>query len=182
MSRKASSPYVRAVRPMIRTDLEALRQPSARPVISKLRDAHHIMARLLVSGLSVTEVAAECGYSVARVSTLKSSPAMVELMDSYRAEDNDSWRKGRDQYYDYTREIGLKAARKIAERLDADDDNSVSEIPLRDLLKIYDSSADRVGYHRKSTKENVNINFAARLEAAIDRSRKVAVIDVEPNS
>ena len=35
--------------------------------------------------------------------------------------------------------------------------------------------ADRTEYHRKSTKENVNIDFAARLEVAIARS--VRVID-----
>jgi hypothetical protein len=165
---------------MTKADTAALREPSARPVVARLRDSHHIIARLLVSGLSLAEVAAETGYSIARISTLRSSPAMVELMEQYREADHFEWRKSRDQYYEYTREIGLKAVRKIAEKLDADDDNFVSEIPLRDLLKIYDSSADRVGYHRKSTKENVNINFAARLEAAIDRSRRVTVIDMEP--
>ncbi len=40
-------------------------------------------------------------------------------------------------------------------------------------LKVFDSMADRTEYHRKSTKENINIDFAARLEVAIARSVRV---------
>jgi hypothetical protein len=32
-----------------------------------------------------------------------------------------------------------------------------------------------VGYHRKTTKENINVNFAARLEEAIKRSRPLLI-------
>ena len=79
---------------MTRVDLESLRQPSARRMrIAKLRDQHHIMARLFVSGLTNAEVAAETGYSIARVSVLRNSPAMMELVERYRADDHDEWRK-----------------------------------------------------------------------------------------
>ena len=50
---------------------------------------------------------------------------------------------------------------------------------LKTLLAVADSSADRVGYHKRSTKENINVDFAARLEAAITRSRSVKVIEHE---
>lgn len=180
IQRNPRSPYIEAVRPMVKDDLQTLREPSARVRIAKLRDTHHIMARLIVSGLNNIEIANELGYSISRVAFLRNSPAMIELCARYRGEDHEEWRKDRDQYYQYVRQLGLKSARKMVEKLDADDENEVSEIPFRDLQKIFDSSADRVGYHRKSTKENINLNFAAQLEAAIERSRKVTVIDVEP--
>ena len=154
---------------MTRADLESLRQPSARARIAKLRDQHHIMARLFVSGLSNAEVAAETGYSIARVAVLRNSPAMIELVEKYRADDHDEWRKQRDATYEYMHRIRVKGLRIIEDALDDE------EVKPEFALKVFDSMADRTEYHRKSTKENVNIDFAARLEVAIARS--VRVID-----
>ena len=78
--RKPSSPYIKSVRSMTKDDIEALRQPSSRVRLQKLRDSHHIIARLLVSGLTNREVAQETGYSETRLSIIKSSPAMQELI------------------------------------------------------------------------------------------------------
>lgn len=177
--RNPKTPYIKSVRSMVKADIEYLRQPSARVRIAKLSDTHHIIARLIVSGLTLTEIAAETGYSITRISILKQAPAMQELIARYRADDHDQWKEKRDNYYAYVESAGKKSWRKIIEKLDADDENEVSEIPFRDLLKIADSSADRVGYHRKSTKENINIDFAARLEAAITKSNSVKLIDHE---
>ena len=167
--RNHGTPYIRSVRPMVRADVESLRAPSSRERISKLRDSHHIVARLAVSGLTNIAIAAETGYSIVRISQLLGAPAMQELMARYRADDNDSWRKSRDATYEFIHSAGLKAWRQINDALD-DEENPVA---MAHLLKIADSSSDRVGYHRKSTKENINIDFAARLEAAIVRSQKV---------
>ena len=167
--RNPNSPVIRSVRPMIRADLELLRQPSARSRITKLRDSHHIMARLFVSGLTNAEVASETGYTIARVSVLRNSPAMEELVAKYRADDHDEWRKHRDGTYEYMHRVRMKAVRLIEDALDED------EVKPEFALKVFDSMADRTEYHRKSTKENVNIDFAARLEVAIARS--VRVID-----
>lgn len=175
--RHPNSPYVKAVRPMEKADMEALRQPSSRVRIARISDTHHIIARLIVSGLSLAEIAEETGYSISRISVIKAAPAMQELIAKYRADDHDQWKEKRDNYYAYIESAGKKSWRKIIEKLDADDENETSEIPFRDLLKIADSSADRIGYHRKSTKENINIDFAARLEAAITRSNQTKFIE-----
>ena len=175
--RKPGTPYIKSVRSMTRDDLEFLRQKSDRRVIVKLRESHHIVARLLASGLSVGEVAAEVGYTVTRIAVLKNSPAVQDLIARYRDEDTAEWRKSRDQYYESVHAAGRKAWRQINDQLDdADDENP---LPLKVLLSVADSSADRVGYHKKSTKENINIDFAARLDAAIARSRSVKVIEHE---
>lgn len=167
VQRNANSPVIRSVRPMVREDLELLRQPSARARIAKLRDSHHIMARLFVSGLTLAEVASETGYSIARVSVLRNSPAMQELIAKYRDDDHDEWRKHRDGTYEYMHRVRMKAVRLIEDALDED------EVKPEFALKVFDSMADRTEYHRKSTKENINIDFAARLEVAIARSAKV---------
>lgn len=167
--RHPNSPVIRSVRPMVRADLELLRQPSARSRIAKLRDSHHIMARLFVSGLTNAEVAAETGYTISRVSVLRGSPAMEELVAKYRADDHDEWRKSRDATYEYMHRIRVKGLRIIEDALEDE------EVKPEFALKVFDSMADRTEYHRKSTKENINIDFAARLEVAIARS--VRVID-----
>ena len=171
VQRNANSPVIRSVRPMVRADLELLRQPSARARIAKLRDSHHIMARLFVSGLTLAEVASETGYSIARVSVLRNSPAMQELIAKYRDDDHDEWRKHRDGTYEYMHRVRMKAVRLIEDALDED------EVKPEFALKVFDSMADRTEYHRKSTKENINIDFAARLELAISRSARVITKD-----
>ena len=167
IGRPKNPAVIRDVRPMTRADLESLRQPSARVRIAKLRDQHHIMARLFVSGLSNNEVAAETGYSIARVAVLRNSPAMMELVERYRADDHDEWRKSRDATYEYMHRIRVKGLRIIEDALEDE------EVKPEFALKVFDSMADRTEYHRKSTKENVNIDFAARLEVAIARSIRV---------
>lgn len=158
---------IRDVRPMTRADLESLRQPSARTRIAKLRDQHHIMARLFVSGLTNAEVAAETGYAINRVSILRNSPAMIDLVEKYRADDHDEWRKNRDATYEYMHRVRMKSIRIVEDALE--DEDCKPEF----ALKVFDSMADRTEYHRKSTKENINIDFAARLEVAIARSARV---------
>lgn len=172
--RKANSPYVKSVRPMTRDDLQFLREKSARPVIQKLRESHHIVARLLASGLSLNEVAVEVGYSVSRVSTLKNTPAMQELIAKYRDDDTVAWRKERDLVYE-----GMHSGlRKLVLNINDELDENIQDMPIGMQLKLMDSFADRVGYHRKSTKENINMDFAASLERAI-AARDMKVIDHE---
>ena len=167
IGRPKNPAVIRDVRPMTRADLESLRQPSARTRIVKLRDQHHIMARLFVSGLSNNEVAAETGYTISRVAVLRNSPAMMELVEKYRADDHDEWRKSRDATYEYMHRIRVKGLRIIEDALEDE------EVKPEFALKVFDSMADRTEYHRKSTKENINIDFAARLEVAIARSARV---------
>lgn len=173
LQHRAKRAHIRSVRPITKADLEALRQPSSRVRLLKIRDAHHIIARLCVLGLTNREIASETGYSESRISIIKSAPAMVELIARYRATDDEKFAASRDQYYDDVVSAGRKAWRKINDALEADDDNEVTEIPLDKLLKVASDSADRVGYHKRSTKENINIDFAARLELAISKSQRV---------
>lgn len=176
VQRNPNSFRLKAIRPLERADLAFLQQKSARQPITNLRDSHHILARYIASGMTQTEAARVTGRSISAVCNLVNSPAMQELIASYRAEDTEAFRTSRDEYYETIFSNGLKAARQISEQLDAADEPDSPPIPISKLLSITADSADRVGYTKKSTQVNLNVDFAARLEAA--RRRSIAVLDV----
>ena len=66
------------------------------------------------------------------------------------------------------------AAKGLRQTLDKIEDGELSDSLT---LRAVDSALDRIGYHRKSTKENINIDFAAKVEAAYHRSRQIKLID-----
>jgi hypothetical protein len=178
--RTPSSAYIKAVRPMNRSDIEALRQPSARVVIAKLRDAHHQIARMIAFGMSYKDIAYELGYSYTRIAVLANSPSIVELVTKYRGKVDEKWEAEVEKRNNYIQQVYTKSWRMIGEQLE-DADETGEAIPLRTLLAVADSAADRVGITKKSTTVNINVDFAANLERAIARSRAVRQIDVSPD-
>lgn len=163
---------LRSVRSLERADLAFLQQKSARPTIKNLRDSHHIVARLLASGLNYMEIARQSGRSYTSVCNLANSPAMQELVATYRADETESWREKRDEFYDLIYGNGLKAARQISDQLDEAEEEDRT-IPINRLLALVSDSADRVGYNKKTTTMNINVDFAKRLEDARRRSIEV---------
>jgi hypothetical protein len=69
-----------------RTLIERLKEKRYAPSTpQKLRDSHHMIARLRASGLRGYQIAERMGYSSVRVNDLLNSPAMEELVAQYRA-------------------------------------------------------------------------------------------------
>ena len=169
--RHPNSPYIKSVRAMKITDVESLRQPSARPRVAKLRDSHYQMIRMFAAGLTNAEVASQMGYTVSRVSILRNSPAIREQVDRFHAHADDTAKESMDAIVRMQNEIALKGLRTTLDKIED------GELPDSLVLKAVDSALDRIGYHRKSTKENVNINFAARIEQAWVASRQVKLIN-----
>jgi hypothetical protein len=157
---------------MTRDDLAALRAPAKKPTVKKLRDSHHQLARLAASGLTNLDIAARSGRSLASIVILKQDPAMIELIEHYRGLLTESWRESADAYYDLIYSNQLKAERQIADKLDEADERG-ELLPTRELIAIARDAADRTGYGKRSTNVNVNVDFAAKLEAAMARSQKV---------
>ena len=173
IQRKGSTPYIKSVRPMVRADIESLREPSARPRLAKLNAAHRAMVRLFALGYNTTEVASHLGYSVTRVSLIRNSPAFQEQLDRFL----DSADAKVQKSVDATNE--LMAHGRVMVLTQMIEDVEAGELTPAMKLRYFDSFADRTNYHRKSTKENININFAAQIEAAFERSKKVVYIDHE---
>lgn len=168
----AKAPDILAIRELTREDLACLRQQRTASAVSKLRDPHHRLARLIASGLKVNEAAARAGFSAARAYVLHVDPTFQNLVAEYRKDVQTAFVAGQDDYYTAATSNMLKAERQLAERLDkADEEGEL--LPVRDLIAISRDAADRFGYGKKSTNVNVNVDFAAKLEAARKRSDNV---------
>jgi hypothetical protein len=131
------------------------------------------MARLFASGLRVGEVAELTGYSVSRVSLFHSSPAFQDLIAEKRKVEDEIARDAITQYNSLILSNGMKAERKLADKLDDDDDSE--EMSVRELISIARDAADRVGLSKRSVQTNVNMDFAQLLDRAIKRSDQLTL-------
>lgn len=165
--RKPIRPAIGAVRELTAEEVRAMPRARTEP-IQRFRDSHHRMARLFASGLRVSEVAELTGYSVSRVSLFHSSPAFQDLIAEKRKVEDEIARDRITQYNDLILSNGLKAERKLADKLDDDDESE--EMSVRELVSIARDAADRVGLSKRTINTNVNMDFAAMLDRAIERS------------
>ena len=154
-----------AVRPLDAADLTLLQEEkgSKTPALARLSERHHALARNLASGMSPSQAALTCGYTLSRVSILQDDPAFKELLHFYRSDVE-------LQYRDlHTRLSGLAldAADVLANRLEEAPD----EISTGQLMELTKMGADRTGFGPQSSSTNVNVNvdLAGRLEAARKR-------------
>lgn len=179
----ASKPEVIAIRALTRDDLGLLaaERPSdstraGSDPIAKLRDTHHRLARMVASGLRMTDIATQSGYSYQRVMTLQKDPSFIELVARYRSRIDEAWGREQDAYAELMTANMLKAERMLADKLeDAEDEDTT--LPTRELIAISRDAADRMGYGKRQTNLNVNVDFAAKLEAARARSRQSQIIE-----
>jgi hypothetical protein len=165
--RRAAHPSIGVVRELTRE--EVLVPERGRVAIQKYRDSHHRMARLFAAGLRVGEVAELTGYSFNRVSMFHSTPSFQELIAEKRKVEDEVARDTIQAYNEMILANGMKAERKLADRLDADDE--VEEMSVRELIGISRDAADRVGLSKKSVQTNVSVDFASLLDRAIARTQ-----------
>lgn len=177
----ATTPEITNIRSVTRADLAHLATPRSPNQIQTLRDNHHRMARAIAGGLSNAEVAATCGVSVGRVSLLRADPSFIDLVAHYRAVLTSEWAQA-DTVIEFMRTNALKAQAMISDKLD---DAAVKNefLPTRDLLGIAELGLDRTGYGKVNKNININVDFAAKLEAARNRSSRAdsaRVIEASP--
>lgn len=166
--RRAIHPSVGTVRELTKEEVLTSGRGKLAP-IQKYRDSHHRMARLFASGLRVSEVAELTGYSIARVSTFHSTPSFQELIAEKRKVEDEVARDAIQAYNEMILSNGMKAERKLADKLDADDE--VEEMSIRELISISRDAADRVGLSKRSVQTNVSVDFASLLDRAIARTQ-----------
>ena len=166
----SAKPTVHSVRPLTPADLDALRQPIARPTITRIRDSHHRIAWLLAAGWPDVRIAETLGMSTVRIQQLKRDPTFRELLATKRAHVEASHATAIDETLNAMTATVVKAERLIIDQLEEAEESGTA-LPLRDLARITADRYDRLGYAKKSVNVNVNIDFASKLEAAIARSR-----------
>jgi hypothetical protein len=108
---------------------------------------------------------------------LRSNPAFDDLVVEKRATDETEIRDGMQAYYQIILENGLKAERKLADKLD--DDDETEELSVRELISISRDSADRVGLSKRTVQTNISVDFAQMLDRAIARTRTVKQIEAQ---
>jgi len=154
--------------------------PKARiPAVLKLRDSHHMVARLFAMGFRTGQVAERTAYALNRVSMLRNDPAMEELIASYRGTVDEEFRANADEYFESAIAVRKTSMRMIRDRLE-DADEKGEQLPLNQLVAIHADTADRTGYPKRKESVNLNIDFAERLEKAVKRSAQAKTIDHDP--
>lgn len=146
-------------------DLALLAEPRAAdpaPVVVKLRERHHALARLLAEGKSPGEAALITRYSQSRVSILLADPAFRDLVTHYRELVN-------EEFVDFQAklsELAIDAAHVLQERLEDTPDDLSDSL----LLRVVEVGADRTGHGPSAKQEvNVRIGLADRLREARER-------------
>lgn len=180
----ATNPKILAVRPLTRDDLACLGEKRPVQGVAKVfRDFHHRIARLVAMGLRAHEVCSQCGISRTRYLQLKGDPAFNELVANYRDKVDAGFADAATELFERVSANTLNAEILISEKLE-DAMEGGEEIPLKSLLAISRDGADRVGLPKQKVNSNTNVNldFAAMLEAAAKRSGRSNVIDAVPNS
>jgi len=167
--RNHRTPYIKSVRSLTVQDLPKLREPANKPYILTLRDAHWNVIRLLALGLPHGEIGRRTGYSLARICQLSADPTVRDQVFKLQAAGNAAVVEQIDEFAEMATANMKKAERKLSEKLDDDD----AAISIRELVAITSDRADRFGYGKRQTNLNVNVDFAARLEAAIQRTNRI---------
>lgn len=145
------------------------------PAIKRLRESHHRLARLFAQGVRNHEIAEMTGYSRQRVNDLTRDPMFQELVANYREQLNETWKEDQRDYY-----ATLNKGRDIAAQLATDwmqelRDGDVEDIPIRTVMALHDTFADRTGFGRKTTNYNINVDVKARLDQALRRTRDITL-------
>lgn len=150
----------------IKVPKEILPKPTE---VERLREKHHIVARLAALGCTRGEIAQKTGFMYVSISRIFDSPAFRELITFYERQSADQFREAA---YDYAAiAIGnmMTAETMISDKLN-DALVTGEDLPTKELLAISRDGADRFGYGKRNTQVNVNVDFATKLEAAIKRS------------
>ena len=101
----------------------------------------------------------------------------MELVAHYRSIVTAEYVRVADPVIEYLSSNALKAQAMLSDKLDDFADKG-EFLPTRDLLGIAELGLDRTGYGKVNKNLNVNVDFAANLEAA--RKRSAGARDVTP--
>lgn len=150
------------VRELVPADLSAISEEkgSEAPALKRITDRHHALARNLAGGMAEGEAALVCGISNSRISILKADPQFRELLLFYRGEVNLVYQ----DMHEKLAGIASTALDELQDRLE----DTPEKVSVGQLMELAKMGADRTGYGPQSqqTNLNVNVDMAARLQAA----------------
>jgi len=127
------------VRELTGADLELIHNPPPKGIVatplSRIRNSHHMLARLLASGKKPGEVSLITGYSPSRVSVLQNDPAFKELVEYYSTQVEAKYL----DVHERLASLGLSTLDELQERLESDP----QAFKNRELLELAEFALDR---------------------------------------
>lgn len=148
----------------------------ADPAFVRFRESHHAIARMFAAGWTISKVSHETGYTRRRLHILLSDPSFQELIVQKAKTLEEKIDDGMDHFFEVHYGNTMMAARRLNERL-AELEEADEHLPVRDYVAIIKDGADRFGYGAKSTRVNINVDFASALDRAIERSSTIKTIE-----
>lgn len=127
------------------------------PGVKQLRQSHHQLAKLLAQGLKQVDIASITGFSMSRISVLKSDPQFAELLSYYQEMEAEGWQNARADMRERLLSLGFDSIETLHSRLEEDPEGFSNDA----LLKLVELTTDRTG-HGKVTK------LEGRMTHAID--------------
>lgn len=124
---------------------------SSTPAILRIKNSHHMLARLLAEGRKDVECSQITGYSPNRISILKRDPAFKELLEYYKSQVSEAF----VNVHERLATVGLAAVEELHERLE----EAPQGFANRELMELAELGLDRAGFGPKST-TNVNVGVA----------------------
>jgi aryl carrier-like protein len=146
---------------------------STPPALQKLRSRHHQLAQLLSSGLTDFQVSVALGYSLSRISILKSDPAFKELLAYYEKQHEALHLDVQERLI----HLGLDSIETLQGRLDEDPDDFTN----KELLEVAEMALDRTGHGKSSTVSvlhGLDDETHALLKAQHEASRQGRVLNL----
>src|SRR5580704_3077812 len=138
------------------------------PVFQRYRVSHHAVAMMLAAGLEPFEIERRTGFTRRRLTILQADPTFQELITYYAKREQEKFVPLIEEVEHLKAHNTLVANRQIRDRLEADDEAEVPRIAIRELIAIGGSTKTVEHKHSGS----VDLNIAARLDRAIERSGK----------
>lgn len=136
------------------------------------------MARLIAEGHGTSDVAAMLGYSISRVSILKSDPAFADLVEFYRSEMQST-------SIDALREFHARAvtARNLALEVVIDKlEDEPEKVSIDEAMDVATKLADRTGSGPTTKTQSVNVvmSYADALAARRRRTSELGALPAQP--
>jgi hypothetical protein len=117
------------------------------------------------------------GYSANRIGQFKQDPAFQELVAQYKGKVDEAYVNSLDEFYESGMEHLIRMERMVGYQLDAAEDGTGEQIPLKTLFAGIADRADRFGYGKHSTQSTEITDFAKMMEQLASRSGRSNVID-----
>lgn len=133
--------------------------------LSKIREKHHHVARLVAGGMQQRLVANITGYTESYISILLNNPSMKELVELYRIQHGAAVQLATEKL----KTVGLKALEKLDEKLDKDELNN------QEILAAAKLGLDRSGHgpqSKHSVVEEHHVIDHAQLKALNEEARR----------